>query len=138
MGEKPHHRAWFRSIRDHEETYPLDQVVYQARDGALLEVVHDMDELAKTSASEWKRLFRDRAHSTEWPYGSGVWGKKEWVLPGVDHQIAARHRAHERALQRFKSFRLRLLHARDVVVDSTGSTQAAKLCFTNLRRDLLV
>jgi threonine synthase len=42
-----------------------------------------MDELAKTSADEWKHLFRERAHTSEWPYGSGVWGKKEWVLPGV-------------------------------------------------------
>jgi threonine synthase len=86
MSDKPSHRAWFRSIRDHAETYPLEEVVFQARDGALLEVVHDMDELAKTSAAEWKRLFRERAHSSEWPYGSGVWGKKEWVLPGLDNE----------------------------------------------------
>ncbi len=86
MSDKPDHRAWFRSIRDHGETYPLDEVVYTARDGALLEVVHDMDELAKTPAAEWKRLFRERAHSSEWPYGSGVWGKKEWVLPGLDNE----------------------------------------------------
>ena len=86
MSDKPDHRAWFRSIRDHDETYPLDEVVYQGRDGALLEVVHDMQELAKTPADEWKRLFRARAHSSEWPYGSGVWGKKEWVLPGVDNE----------------------------------------------------
>jgi threonine synthase len=83
---KPAHRAWFRSIRDHEETYPLDQVVYTARDGSLLEVAHDMSELAKTPAVEWKRLFRERAHSSTWPYGSGVWGKKEWVLPNVDNE----------------------------------------------------
>ena len=54
---KPAHRAWFRSIRDHAETYPLDEVVYTARDGSLLEVAHDMQELAKTPAAEWKRLF---------------------------------------------------------------------------------
>jgi threonine synthase len=84
MSDKPDPKAWFASIRDHSETYPLDQVVYTARDGALLEVVHDMDELGKTPAAEWKQLFRARSHSSEWPYGSGVWGKKEWVLPGVD------------------------------------------------------
>ena len=66
---KPAHRAWFRSIRDHGETYPLDEVVYTARDGSLLEVAHDMRELAKTPAAEWKRLFRERAHSSQWPYG---------------------------------------------------------------------
>ena len=31
---------------------------------SLLEVAHDMDELAKTPAAEWKRLFRERAHSS--------------------------------------------------------------------------
>ncbi len=81
---KPVYRAHFRSIANHDETYPLDEIVYQSRDGHLLEVHHDHDELAKLSAEEWKRLFRQRAHSTEWPYGSGVWGKKEWVLPEVE------------------------------------------------------
>ncbi|MBW2268246.1 MAG: threonine synthase [Deltaproteobacteria bacterium] len=81
---KPVYRAHFRSIADHSETYPLDEIVYKSRDGHLLEVHHDMAELAKLSAAAWKALFRDRAHSTEWPYGSGVWGKKEWVLPEVE------------------------------------------------------
>ena len=82
--EKPQYRAHFRSIADHGETYPLDEVVYTSRDGHLLEVHHDLAELKKTSAGQWKKLFRDRSHTTEWPYGSGVWGKKEWVLPGID------------------------------------------------------
>ena len=29
------------------------------------------------------RLFDDRYKRTAWPYGSGVWGKKEWVCPEV-------------------------------------------------------
>jgi threonine synthase len=86
MSQKPAYRSWFRSIRDHQETYALDEIVYTARDGSLLEVVHDMDELRKTPAGDWKRIFRERAHSSEWPYGSGVWGKKEWVLPGIDNE----------------------------------------------------
>ncbi len=45
-----------------------------------------MDELKKTSGDEWKALFEHRAHQNEWPYGSGVWGKKEWVLPSVDNE----------------------------------------------------
>ena len=83
---KPDFHAWFRSIRDHSETYRLEEVVYTARDGSLLEVAHDGDELAKVPAAEWKRRFRERAHSSEWPYGSGVWGKKEWVLPDIDNE----------------------------------------------------
>ena len=86
MGEKPAYRAWFQSIKDPSERYRLDEVVYRARDGSLLEVIHDPEELRKTSAEGWKQLFREREHSTVWPYGSGVWGKKEWVLPGIDPQ----------------------------------------------------
>ncbi|MBW1885978.1 MAG: pyridoxal-phosphate dependent enzyme, partial [Deltaproteobacteria bacterium] len=44
-----------------------------------------MDELAKTSAADWKELFEGRARRNGWPYGSGVWGKKEWVLPDIDN-----------------------------------------------------
>jgi threonine synthase len=77
-------RAWFQSIRDPQERYELDEIVYKAKDGALLEVVHDLDELRKKSAEEWKALFEARSHGTGWPFGSGVWGKKEWVLPDID------------------------------------------------------
>jgi threonine synthase len=83
---KPRYRAWFQSLQDPAERYALDEVVYTDRRGALLQVVHDRDELAKTSAQEWKRLFENRAHKNEWPYGSGVWGKKEWVLPGLENE----------------------------------------------------
>jgi threonine synthase len=84
VDEKPAYRAWFQSLRDPSERHALDEVVYRARDGHLLEVVHDLGELRKTSAAEWKQLFRQRERTTTWPYGSGVWGKKEWVLPGID------------------------------------------------------
>jgi threonine synthase len=83
---KPTFRAWFQSIRNPAERYALDEIVYTARDGALLEVVHDSAELSKLSGAEWKQLFRERSHVTEWPYGSGVWGKKEWVLPEIDSE----------------------------------------------------
>jgi len=81
---KPSYRAWFQSISDEHERYALDEIVYKASDGALLEVRHDTGELRKKSPEQWKRLFTERSHSTEWPYASGVWGKKEWVLPGID------------------------------------------------------
>jgi threonine synthase len=84
MDGKPAYRAWFQSIKDPSERYPLDEIVYKSRDGHLLEVVHDLAELRKTSAAGWKQIFRERTHVTDWPYGSGVWGKKEWVLPNVD------------------------------------------------------
>lgn len=80
------YRAWFQSLRSPAERYPLDEVVYTDREGGLLQVVHDLDALRQTSASAWKGLFEERAHKTQWPYGSGVWGKKEWVLPIVDDE----------------------------------------------------
>lgn len=64
-------------------TFPLDQVIYRDSDGGLLEVEHDMAQLRTRSAREWKALFESRCGSHEWPYASGVWGKKEWLLPGI-------------------------------------------------------
>ena len=84
--DKPRYRAWFQSIRHAEECYPLDEVVYTDGEGGLLQVVHDMGELRKTPPADWKRLFEERARKTEWPYGSGVWGKKEWVLPEIENE----------------------------------------------------
>ena len=39
------------------ERYELDEIVYTDRNGGLLQVAHDMDELRKTSGEEWKALF---------------------------------------------------------------------------------
>jgi threonine synthase len=83
VADKPTYNAWFQSIHDPNERYEVDEIVYQARDGALLEVVHDKDELRKTSAKKWKSIFQKRNLVNDFPYGSGVWGKKEWVLPNV-------------------------------------------------------
>ena len=81
--EKPNYRAWFESLNDTSERYPLDEIIYTDSQGGLLQVVHDMDELAKTSGEEWKALFQQRRAHGEWPYGSGVWSMKEWVLPEI-------------------------------------------------------
>lgn len=59
----------------------FEQVRYLANDGGLLDVEHDMEALAKYSPDHWKQLFDSRVGKTHWPYGSGVWSKKEWVLP---------------------------------------------------------
>jgi threonine synthase len=84
--EKPVYRAWFESLRDPSERYSLDEVVYTDRAGELLQVVHDMDQLRMTPPEEWKQIFEGRRHKNEWPYGSGVWGKKEWVCPEIDNE----------------------------------------------------
>ncbi|KAF8055281.1 Threonine synthase [Scenedesmus sp. PABB004] len=63
------------------EQYSLDTVQYRSKDGGLLDVYHDMDALKQYDAAHWKKLFDGRVGTTAWPYGSGVWSKKEWVLP---------------------------------------------------------
>lgn len=64
-----------------EETYSLDKVRYRSEDGGLLDVSHDMEALGRYGPDYWKKLFDDRVGKTSWPYGSGVWSKKEWILP---------------------------------------------------------
>lgn len=79
------YRAWFQCINPEcGEKYPLSSIVYQCkRCQSLLEVQHDTKALARRSAAAWKALFEKRYKSNEWPVGSGVWGKKEWILPEI-------------------------------------------------------
>jgi threonine synthase len=79
------YHAWFQCINpDCGEIYPLNTIVYQCKScHSLLEVRHDLAALKRRSAAAWKKLFAERYMGNEWPYGSGVWGKKEWVLPNV-------------------------------------------------------
>ncbi len=80
------YRAAFRCISGCGEEYPLDEIVYSCKKcGGLLEVQHDIDRLRAKTPAEWRALFDGRVGKTEWPYGSGVWGKKEWVCPGIDN-----------------------------------------------------
>ncbi len=74
--------AHFRCIAGCHGSYPLDQIIYRCPTcGDLLEVVHDLEALRARSAAEWKQLFAERWHSVDEPWGSGVWGKHEWVAP---------------------------------------------------------
>ena len=68
-----------------DEEYSLDEVIYRSKEGKLLDVKHDMDALKRFDGKYWRNLFDSRVGRTTWPYGSGVWGKKEWVLPGIDN-----------------------------------------------------
>jgi threonine synthase len=103
--------AQFRCIAGCSGAYPLDQVIYRCPTcGDLLEVVHDIAALRERSAPEWKQLFGERWRSVEEPYGSGVWGKHEWVAPqlqaanvvsfleGVTHLTRVPHYARELGL----------------------------------------
>lgn len=78
------HAAAFRCLAGCPGTYPLTQPIYRCPTcGGLLDVAHDLDALRARSPGAWMKLFDDRYKRTAWPYGSGVWGKREWVAPGV-------------------------------------------------------
>ncbi|MBN1428695.1 MAG: threonine synthase [Anaerolineae bacterium] len=90
------YNSWLACARGCGRRYSIDDVVYRCEDcGGLLNVEHDLEALKNRSAAEWKKLFEARAHTTEWPYGSGVWGKKEWVCPQVeDENIVSMYEGH--------------------------------------------
>src|SRR3954465_11885131 len=80
-------RSVFRCISGCAGDHPLDEVIYKCpKCGDLLEVVHDLEVLKTRSAASWIKLFDERYLRTTWPYGSGVWGKKEWVQPHVANE----------------------------------------------------
>jgi len=80
-------KAEFRCFEGCNESYPLDEVVYRCKKcGGLLEVHHDIERLKTKSGKQWRELFDSRNGTTKWPYGSGVWRKKEWVIPHIDDE----------------------------------------------------
>ncbi len=83
--------SWLECNRGCGRRYSVYDVIYRCEDcGGLLDVTHDMDALRQRSGAEWRALFDSRIRSEEWPYGSGVWSKKEWVLPQIqDDNIAS-------------------------------------------------
>ena len=75
--------AHFRNINV-DDTYPLTDVIYRSKvDGSLLEVEHDRTALASKSPEEWKKLFAERRMSFEPADMSGIWSKREMVLPDM-------------------------------------------------------
>jgi threonine synthase len=78
-------RSWLRCIEGCPGEHPLEGFLYRCPTcGGLLEVAHDLDALRIRSAEGWMKLFDERYKRTQWPYGSGVWGKKEWIAPQVE------------------------------------------------------
>jgi threonine synthase len=81
------YHSWFECTRGCGRRYSIYDVVYHCEEcGGLLDVEHDLEALKDRNASEWQTLFDQRTRTNEWPYGSGVWGKKEWVCPQVGNE----------------------------------------------------
>ena len=80
----PNYTAEFRCFKGCPGSWPVTQPIYTCPScSGLLEVVHDMDALRARSGPNWAKLFDERYRQNEWPFGSGVWGKREWVMPSV-------------------------------------------------------
>lgn len=80
-------KAWFQCIEGCEGRHNLNEIIYSCpKCGSLLEVAHDVETLKTIPAEKWKKLFDNRYMTSEWPYGSSVWGKKEIVCPNVDNK----------------------------------------------------
>jgi threonine synthase len=79
------YHAAFRCAAGCEGEYSIWRPIYHCPTcGGLLKVVHDIDALRDRSPAAWMRIFDERYKRTAWPYGSGVWGKKEWICPELD------------------------------------------------------
>ena len=79
--------AWFECINGCPTRFSLFEIIYRCPTcGDLLDVVHDVEALKRRSAAAWMQLFDDRYRRNLFPYGSGVWGKKEWVVPFIDNE----------------------------------------------------
>ncbi len=77
-------RAVLRCIAGCEGDHSLLTPIYHCPTcNDLLEVCHDIGALKERSPGSWMKVFDERYKRTTWPYGSAVWGKKEWVCPVV-------------------------------------------------------
>ncbi len=81
------YHSWLECIRGCGRCHSIFDVVYRCEDcGGLLDMEHDLEALKDHSPAEWRQIFDQRTRTNEWPYGSGVWGKKEWVCPQVENE----------------------------------------------------
>ena len=76
--------VYFRCFAGCEGKHSIFEVMYTCPTcGGLLEVYHEREPLKKLSPYKWQQLFDSRASTTSWPYGSGVWGMRELVIPSL-------------------------------------------------------
>jgi threonine synthase len=78
----------FTCLAGCEGSWEVTEALYRCpKCSGLLMVTHDMEALRDRSGAAWMKLFDDRYKGTTWPYGSGVWGKREWVMPVVPNDF---------------------------------------------------
>ena len=76
--------VYFRCTAGCTAKHSIFDVIYTCPScGSLLEVHHEREPLKQRTARQWQQLFDSRVGTTAWPYGSGVWGLREWVVPSL-------------------------------------------------------
>lgn len=77
-------QVYFRCFDGCEGKHSTYDVIYACpKCGGLLEVFHEREPLRQRNAYQWQQQIDSRASTTVWPYGSGVWSMREWVMPTV-------------------------------------------------------
>ena len=98
-------------------------------------MTHDIETLKNRSAQSWIRIFDERYRSSRFPYGSGVWGKKEWILPGIDNEHIVS--MYEGSTNLFRSERLeRLFQQSELWVKLCGNSHTGS--FKDLGMTVLI
>lgn len=130
------YNAWFQCINGCQGQFSLLEIIYRCPScGNLLEVHHDMTELKTRAPAAWMRLFDDRRHQNVYPYGSGVWAKKEWVVPFIDNENIVS--TFEGNSNLFWANRYgKLLHLEDLWIKQCGNSHTAS--FKDLGMTVLV
>ena len=79
--------VYFRCFAGCSGKHSIYDVIYTCPScGGLLEVHHEREPLRQRNAYQWQQLFNSRASTSDWPYGSGVWGMREWVIPSLANE----------------------------------------------------
>ena len=85
--EESGNNVYFRCFNGCEGRHSVFEVIYRCpKCDSLLEVYHERDPLKSKTPEQWKAILDSRARTNEWPYASGVWGMKEWVIPSMDSE----------------------------------------------------
>ena len=83
--------VYFRCFAGCSGKHSIYDVIYRCPTcNGLLEVHHEREPLRQRNAYQWQQLFDSRASTSSWPYGSGVWAMREWVIPSlVDDNVVS-------------------------------------------------
>jgi hypothetical protein len=80
------YNAWFQCINGCPGQYNLLEVIYRALVRRSARGPPRHGSVAHRAAAGWIKLFDERVRQNVYPFGSGVWAKKEWVIPFIDNE----------------------------------------------------